>query len=53
MPFYSTFPYLWARYSIADVMYDATKAQDAIRKYATHFEPDMTMGYSSICVGQG
>jgi hypothetical protein len=53
LPFYSTFPYLWSGYSIAEVMYDASKAQDAIRKYVNHFGPDMTIGYSSVYAGQG
>lgn len=53
MPFYTTFPYIWAGYSIADVMYDTAKAQDAIRKYVTHFQPDMSIGYGSVYAGQG
>ncbi|MDR1573470.1 MAG: hypothetical protein LBS24_04120 [Clostridiales Family XIII bacterium] len=53
MPFYSTFPYIWAGYTIAEVMYDDEKAQDAIRRYVRHFEPDMSCGYSSVYAGQG
>jgi len=53
MPFYSTFPYLWAGHSIAEVMYDVEKAKDAVRKYVTHFEPDMSIGFTSVYAGQG
>lgn len=53
VPFYSTFPHIWAGYTIAEVMYDSSKAQDAIRKYLKHFEPDMALGYSSSYAGLG
>lgn len=53
VPMYSTFPFLYAGYSMAEVLYDTEKAKDAIRKYLTHFEPDQSSGYGAAFCGQG
>jgi len=53
VPAYTTFPFLWAGYTMADVMYDQHKAQDALKKYLTHFEPDMDFGYFASFCGTG
>ena len=53
VPFYTAFPFLWAGYTMAEIMYDVTKAQDAVRRYNLHFEPDLNLGYGSVYAGQG
>ncbi len=53
IPSYTAFPFLWAGYSMKECMYDQSKAQDAIKRYLTHFEPDMDGGYGSAFCGQG
>jgi len=50
-PQYMTFPFLWAGYTMADVNYDAEKARDSIRRYLTHFKPDMGFGYNNMMCG--
>ena len=47
------FPYLWAGYTMDEIMYDAKKAQDALKRFLVHFEPDMMFGYSGLFGGQG
>ncbi|MBR3349804.1 MAG: hypothetical protein IKG55_06990, partial [Solobacterium sp.] len=44
VPFFQTFPYLWAGYTIAECFYDVEKAKDAYRRFLNHFQPDMAMG---------
>ena len=53
IPMYTTFPFLWAGYTMAEVLYDQTKAQDAIKRYLAHFEPDMDAGYGAAFAGMG
>lgn len=53
VPFFQTFPYLWAGYTIAECFYDVEKAKDAYRRFLNHFQPDMAMGYSGVFLGQG
>ena len=53
VPFFQTFPYLWAGYTIAECFYDVEKAKDAYRRFLNHFQPDMAMGYSAVFLGQG
>lgn len=53
MPFAQTFPYLRMGYTMAEVMYDTKKAQKAVRKFLTDFEPDMCMHYGAVFAGQG
>ena len=52
-PLYTTFPFLWAGYSMAEVMYDAEKARRAVKKYLMHFEPDASLGYEASFAGAG
>lgn len=51
-PMFMTFPFLWAGYTMAEVNYDTSKAQDAIRRYLLHFQPDMGYGYGAPFCGQ-
>ena len=46
-PMTGTFPFLYAGYTMAEVMYDLDKAKNAIRKYMFDFEPDLCMPFSS------
>jgi len=52
-PYQMTFPHLFAGYTMSEVMYDAEKAKDGIRKYMNHFQPDMVGSYAGIRGGQG
>lgn len=52
-PEYMTFPFLWAGYTMAEVNYDMAKAEDAVRKYLNHFQPDMSgCDFGSLFCGQ-
>lgn len=52
-PEFLTFPFLWAGYTMAEVNYDMEKAEDAIRKYMNHFQPDMGgCDFGSLFCGQ-
>lgn len=53
VPFFQSFPYLWAGYTIAECFYDTEKAKDAYRRFLNHFQPDMAIGYGSLFLGQG
>ena len=53
VPFFQSFPYLWAGYTIAECFYDTEKAKDAYRKFLNYFQPDMGIGYASLFLGQG
>ena len=53
LPMYSAFPYIFAGYSMADILYDSAKARNSIRKYLRHFEPDMSLGYQTSFAGEG
>lgn len=53
MPSFQTFPYLWAGYTMAEVMYDLEKAKDAYRKFLNRFQPDMALGITAVSAGQG
>lgn len=53
IPQAQTFPFINAGYTMAEVMYDTTKAKDAVRKYLKEFDPDSTVGYDIVFAGQG
>ena len=53
IPEYTVFPYLWAGYTMKEVMYDLGKAQDAITRYNAHFQPDISYGYGDAFAGMG
>lgn len=53
VPFFQSYPYLWAGYTIAECFYDTEKAKDAYRKFLNHYQPDMAIGYASLFLGQG
>lgn len=53
IPFAQTYPYTNAGYTMAEVMYDTSKAQDGMRKFLTQYEPDMALGYGGIFAGMG
>lgn len=53
VPFFQSFPYLCAGYTIAECFYDTEKAKDAYRKFLNYFQPDMGIGYASLFLGQG
>ena len=52
-PMTGTFPFLYAGYTMAEVMYDLDKAKSAIRKYMFDFEPDLVQSYRSAYCGLG
>ena len=52
-PMHTTFPYLFAGYTMADILYDTGKAKDSIRKYLNHFQPDAAYGISTVNAGMG
>ena len=51
-PQWMSFPFHYAGYTMAEVNYDVEKAQDAIRKYLNHFQPDITDHYAKLFIGQ-
>ena len=51
-PMFMSFPYLYAGYTMAEVNYNVSKAEDAIRKYLNHFQPDLAYGYGVSFCGQ-
>lgn len=52
-PMYTTFPYLYAGYTMAEILYDIDKAKDSLRKYLGHFQPDMAYGIATVNAGMG
>ena len=51
IPFAQTYPYTNVGYTMSEVMYDTSKAQDGMRKFLTEYEPDMALGYAGIFAG--
>lgn len=53
IPFTQTYPFLHAGYTMAEILYDAEKAKDGLRRYVLEYEPDMVNGYGTVFAGQG
>jgi len=51
-PMFMSFPYLYAGYTMAEVNYDVHKAEEGIRKYLNHFQPDLAYGHGLAFCGQ-
>ncbi|MDO4274175.1 MAG: uroporphyrinogen decarboxylase family protein [Eubacteriales bacterium] len=53
MPFIQTYPFIHNGHSMAEVMYDADKAAEDLKKYLVEYEPDMAIHFGSMFCGQG
>ena len=47
-PMHTVYPYLFAGYTMAEVLDDAEKAKNAMRRYLNHFQPDAAYGYAAL-----
>lgn len=53
IPFVQTYFITHAGHTMAEAMYDETKAQDAMRKYLNEYDPDCNYGYAAFFLGMG